>query len=200
MKKYLAATIALLSIQPVFATEYNFQQSLDAESLSRLLIDVPVGEIVLSEATGNEVAMNITLKGDECKGNDGAEPEVKARINKERIKISFDLDDCTVKAALSVPTFMEIDIDMGVGSLKGAVLNTIYGDIGVGEVNLDIPSKAFQRVAVEAGVGDADILLSEGQIEKTSRFFINQSIVWQGDGQHNANIQVGVGNIHIREL
>lgn len=135
---------------------------------------------------GDTLALQITPKtGEDQRFEEDWHIEMPATL-------AFELDhgvgDVTVQN-----TADRIEIDSGVGDVK---LDVRGGDVavelGVGTAVVRAPADAYATVESEGGVGDARITVRGEKISGSG--FVGHSAKWQGAGNRDMQVSVGVGD------
>ena len=69
-------------------------------------------------------------------------------------------------------------------------------ELGVGDVNVEAPEDSVGRVDLNVGVGDAR--LRGGEVLDNDSVFISKSIRKKGNGAHDIEVDLGVGDADVR--
>jgi len=178
---------------------YSSTFNLDELSIDKVVLEVPVGELDISRGSNSEMSIQVEISGDDCRGDSEPEPTVIAKSRGERLSIEIDGDDCTAELDIVLPETTRLDIEMGVGAIDVEVTSTTRVEVGVGEVVLKVESASFEQISGEVGVGEIDLRVDADGSSDSERFFITESLTWHGPGEESLNVDLGVGEIDIRE-
>jgi hypothetical protein len=214
MKKktaWMLAAAALLSAFPAYAGRdevvRRFVKQFPANDVDRVLVDIPVGEVIIEGSDDRQVGLDVKL---ECDERGGACEELSKRI---RIVYSRDGGDLTLRlkewpksrnkgleahVRVSVPRDLQLKADLGVGELRIAALEGgVDADLGVGELNITMPASAVASVSADAGIGDANLTAAGRRYESAG--LIAREIRWnKGTGRAHVDADCGVGEINVR--
>jgi hypothetical protein len=202
MKKLTTAIAALVVAGTANASDvYSYSSTFDLGELgiSKLALEIPVGELDLTRGSSNAMEIRVEISGDDCRGDKEPEPTVLAKSRGDRLFIEVDGEDCTADLDIVLPESTELDVEMGVGSIDVVTSRNTRIEAGVGEVIVRVNSAEFNRMSGEVGVGEVSIRVDEGGNVESERFFITESVVWRGDGEHELDVDLGVGDVSIRE-
>ena len=162
--------------------------------------DIPVGSLEVTTHDGNEIVIDVKVKeadNDWFKSVDLDDAEIDIDQNKRRVRLNIDLKDTVQDWEVKIPEDASIDVNIGVGGVeiedfsRGADI-----DVGVGEVDIELTSTDYREIELEAGVGGTDLRGFDDY--HNERNMVNESIEWHGNGKYEINIDVGVGDIDVR--
>lgn len=111
--------------------------------------------------------------------------------------LDFDEDDAKAEWTVEMPALERTIIQMGVGEIRLDVGATdLDVELGVGEVSVTAPENSVGRINLNVGVGDASVRGAD--ILDRQSAFISKRIRAQGEGSHDLEIDLGVGDIDVR--
>ena len=188
---------------PLFAaSQKTIEQQFDAQGLSSLELDVSVAEMDVEVYDGHEVRVEITLKADRrlfglrAGSVDGI--ELRMDTSDTTLYLGIDEQDLDQEWIVQVPRHLAMSIMLGVGELNIDKLeNDLVAEIGVGSVRVEVIESAIAEIQLSTGVGDAAIRGMSSRADN-ERSFISADAHYQGEGEHNVTIDVGVGEILVR--
>lgn len=204
------ATAALLSTLPASADSdvvvRRFDKQLAVGDAKRVLVDVPVGEVIVEGTNDSQVRLEVSL---ECERKEGECAQLAKRV---RVVYSTEDDELTLRikewpktrnkglqarVRVLVPRALPLGADLGVGELRiEGMAADVRADLGVGELNITMPESAVATVDADTGVGDAN--LRAGGRRYQSSGLIAKEINWsKGPGKAHIEADCGVGEISI---
>lgn len=90
-----------------------------------------------------------------------------------------------------------LEIESGVGDVLAEVNSgDVRIELGVGDASLRAPGDAYASAEASGGVGDARLSV-RGELINGSGF-VGKSARWTGDGSFHIEMEVGVGDAHIK--
>jgi hypothetical protein len=102
-------------------------------------------------------------------------------------------DDTNSEWTVQLPVVAITYIDFGVGEIGGLFGATkLSVELGVGEVDVELPAASAGDIEISVGVGDAD--LRGATDEDKDSAFVSQDIHGRGNGDKEINLEVGVGD------
>lgn len=204
------ASAALLWTLPANADDdvvvRHFDKQLAVGDARRVLVDVPVGEVVIEGTNDREVRFEVRL---ECDHQESECAEIAKRV---RVVYSTEDDELALRikewpktrnkglqarVRIQVPRNLPLEADLGVGELRiENVASDLRADLGVGSLSITMPESAVSTVNADTGVGDAN--LSAGGRRFQSSGLIAKEIRWsKGPGKSHVEADCGVGEISI---
>ena len=213
MKKtaWTLAAAALLWTLPAQADDdevvRRFVKELPADGVERVVVDIPVGEVVIEGGSDQQVHLEVRL---ECDDRKKACEELAQRV---KVVYSRDEGDLTLRlkewpksrnkgleahVRVQVPRDLPLKAHLGVGELSIADLaNSVQADLGVGELNITLPADAVGTVNADTGIGEASLVA--GGYHYESAGLVAREIRWdKGTGKARVEADCGVGEIDIR--
>ena len=163
---------ALLWTLPAIAADDDvvvrrFDKQLPMESAERVVVDVPVGEVVVEGRDERQVHLEVRL---ECDEDDDGCADLAQRV---KVTYSHDGGDLTVRLKewpksrnrgleahvhVKVPRDLPLSAELGVGELRiTSMASDVDADLGVGELNITMPAAAVASVRADTGVVEASL-------------------------------------------
>ena len=171
-------------------------------------IEAPVGEFRVEGAATSTVAVRVAVRCEkpvkpECRRR-AAGIELAAGADGDRIVVDLRGWPKGGNAGLSLSLHVTMPRDLplagefGVGELDVRGLEAgARLELGVGEMNVELPADSIRRADLEVGVGEASLLVGGRRIE--GKGFLGREIDWtSGRGRHVVDAEVGVGEIEVR--
>lgn len=204
------AAAALLCTLPASADSdvvvRHFDKQFELGNAQRLLVDVPVGEVIIEGTDERQVHLEVSLK---CERREGACAEIA-----QRVKVVYSTEDDELALRLKewpktrnkglqatvhvrVPRTLPVEADLGVGALRiENVAADLRADLGVGEISITMPESAVATVNADTGVGDANLRAGGRRFQSSG--LIAKEIRWsKGPGKSHVEADCGVGEISI---
>lgn len=202
----ISAVFLTLSATTVMADDVKvLEKTIDAKSFTRLVLDVPVGEIDVKVAEGTEISLVVELEADKNwlgRSSDLSDASISVREDGSSLKLKIDLeDDDDVKQSWTVkmPAEMAAAFNLGVGSVEVDDLTSdIKVDVGVGDIDIKVDTSLYASIKLDAGVGDTSIKGGKGRYQQ-DRVLITSSSELDGSGKAELTANVGVGDIDVRD-
>lgn len=208
---WMLAGAALLWTLPARADDDDvvrrFVKQFPANGVERVLVDVPVGQVIVEGSNDRQVDLEVRL---ECDDRGGACEDLAKRV---RVVYSSDEGDLTLRlkewpksrnkgleahVRVRVPRDLQLRADLGVGELRIESLESdVDADLGVGELSITMPAAAVGSVSADTGIGEAN--LTAGGRHYESAGLVAREIRWnKGTGKARVEADCGVGEIDIR--
>lgn len=176
------------------------QETYNIEANSTININVAVGELDIETHNGDDVRLEIIVKESDDNWFDSMdldEAEITFSQKQEQVYFSVDVEDTTQEWKVLVPQNANLDIDMGVGKVTIEDVNqSVNLDLGVGDAEIRLIDSNYNRISLDTGVGDAD--LDGFSNAETERNIVSENVKWRGEGEYRINVDVGVGDIEVR--
>jgi hypothetical protein len=209
MKPFAPLAVALLlTALPAAAerkTVRTVAQTIPAAHSESFHIEVPVGQLHITGWDGDAVDLTVRFK---CKSTNRrcAEVAQKPRVlyhSGEKIRVEirswprFGNPDLHAEVTVRVPRHLAVRSELGVGELEiEGLAHHLEADLGVGEVNVEMPRSAVGRVTLDTGIGEAK-LLADGKSYGSAGLF-TRTVRWEhGDGKARVSVDCGVGEIDV---
>ena len=202
----ISALVMALSATSVMADDVKvLEKTIDAKSFSKLVLDVPVGEINVKVSKGTDINLVVALEPDDDwlgRGSDLSDAEISIRDDGSTLKLKVDLeddDDVEQTWTVTVPADIAVSLNLGVGSVEiDDLTSDINVDLGVGEIDIDVDTSLFDSIKLDAGVGDTSIKGGKGRYER-DQVLVTSSSQLHGQGKKELEANVGVGDIEVRD-
>lgn len=201
LKAVLLTSLVMASSAVVAKTEYEFSSTFDLTTVdvAELQLQLDIGRLDFDVSENDELSIDALIEGDECMGDSEAVPKVEAKLRGDVLELSVDHQDCVADFTITAPRSLKTKVEMGVGELKATVGDNFRSTVGVGEVTIRVDSANFSRIDADVGVGEVDLRLDDGRVTESDRWFVNESMTWRGEGEGRLEVELGVGEISIRE-
>lgn len=178
--------------------EYTF----DLANISEVEFQGSVGSMEFVQSTGTELKIVLVIEGNDdgwFHGNkDVDDVELESRVRNDRLVLEMEEDDTNTEWTVQLPVVAVTHINMGVGEIEGVFGATeLAVELGVGEVDVELPAASAGTIEISVGVGDAS--LRGATKEEHEGAFISQDIhgTGDGDGDKEINVEVGVGEASV---
>lgn len=202
MKFKVAITIfaILFTTASLGKDRVTLEDTISANAESTIHVNVPVGSLEIETYDGDEIVLEVEVKeadNDWFKSVDLEDAEIEVRKNGDRIYLEIDMEDVVQSWQVKIPKDADLDIDLGVGEVDIEDFERSANiDVGVGEVDIYLSDDNYADIDLDSGVGGAD--LDGFKNVDRERAMISESVEWSGKGEHEINIDVGVGDIDVR--
>jgi hypothetical protein len=176
--------------------EYSF----DLTDINEVEFQGSVGSMEFIQTNGTELKIVLVIEGNDegwFRGNrDVDDVELESRVRNDRLVLEMEEDDTNTEWTIELPVVATTNIHMGVGQVEGLFGATeLRVDLGVGEVDVELPAASAGDIDISVGVGDAN--LRGARDEEQNSKFISQDIRGRGDGDKEINVDVGVGEARV---
>jgi hypothetical protein len=210
MKKIaLILAAALLWVLPASADEVvrSFRQQIPIANAHQIRLDFPDAELNVDSVAGNQVGLDVKVKCREKTGRcaDRAH-ELKLvydnsgevfKIEMKKFPKWRGAGKLKIVAHITVPRDLALRAELGVGEMN---VRGIAGDLnlnlGVGQVNVDLPKEAIASVNLDTGIGEAS-LVAAGRHISSSGLFAKELSWTKGTGRSKVTVDCGVGEIDV---
>ena len=202
----ISALVMALSATTAKAEDVKvLEKVIDAKSFSKLVLEVPVGEINIKAAKGSDISLVVELEPDEDwlgRSSDLSDAQISVKENGTTLKLKVDLDDdddIEQNWTVTMPAEMAASFNLGVGAVEGDdLVSAINVDVGVGEVDISVNTSLYESIKLDAGVGDTSIKGGKGRYER-DQVLVTSSSQLHGEGKKELEANVGVGDIEVRD-
>jgi len=223
---FVVVTVCALSVHA--AEPRTLTRTVAAEQLAKIDLNSGVGDVeIIGREGGDQVMVDVVLtprRGGFFSSKRQAEREVeeaslRAEIKGEQLILGISPADddrrFEEKWTIVLPARLSVMIDHGVGNVElrgvagGLEIDSGVGDVlvevtsgdvsinlGVGNASLRAPADAYASAEGSGGVGDARLNVCGERISGSG--FVGQSASWTGDGSYHIEVDVGVGDAHIK--
>lgn len=197
----LLSTAPLTSAGERAIKDYSFE----LDGIDRIELHGAVGEmnIIHTDVKHVTVVLEIT-ENDDDDGWFGRDNdidvnavELESDVRGNRLVLRQTDKHLNIDWTVELPTVAETSVEFGVGEVDGEFGDTsLRVELGVGDIDLTLPASAVGDIDLSAGVGDAR--LRGAETEHQDRTFVSQSVSGRGAGNHDLDVEVGVGDIDVR--
>lgn len=198
----LLAGVLFASTAAMAANYKTITQSIEADEFAELRIGFSVGELELDVWDGDTIEIEIELKAERSwlswRRRDVEDIELEVRSSGDSLFLSIDEDRLNQTWVLRVPDGLALEIEVGVGEISiDGLDNNLFADLGVGEFSIRTASENFSSIRASVGVGDAT-LRGFGSGSENERSFVSADANYQGPGEYDIEVEVGVGEVSVR--
>lgn len=101
---------------------------------------------------------------------------------------------------VQMPSSLDLEVDLGVGDVEVVgIEGDLVLDLGVGDVDIRMAEGAVREIALDVGVGSADIDPDPPQGQRSGLLFLGNELRWEGgSGRSDVEVDVGVGAVRVR--
>ena len=199
-KTTVATALLLCSTSALSAESVELNKSLPIKNAELLYIDVPVGQLEIETYQGDSIVLYIEVaesKTNWFKSVDLDDAHLRQKRDNNRLKLSVNLENTTQHWKVKVPENIDLNLSIGVGEADlSGIGASLKMDVGVGSAQVVLSHDDYQSINLDAGVGDASLEDFNGV--NTTRAVVSEEVDWAGKGQHEINIDVGVGDVEVR--
>jgi hypothetical protein len=224
----LLAIVVACAMNVQAAGPKTLSRTVPAADLVAIELDSGVGDIeITGRDDAAEVMIDVVLtprRGGLFSSMRRAEQEVeeatlRADVKGDRLSLGIDPEGedrrFEEKWTIVLPARLYVTIDHGVGDVElrgisgGLEIESGVGDVlaevgsgdvrielGVGDASLRAPADAYASAEASGGVGDARLSVRGERISGSG--FVGKSASWTGDGNFHIDMEVGVGDAHIK--
>lgn len=197
----LAVAATLITTSVIAKDRVYLSESIRLAEDAHVSFDIRVGSLHIETYDGDIMELDIEVKeGDNgwFSSADMEDVELDIDGDDEDISLEVDVEDVVQKWRVKLPRTASIDIDLGVGEVDIENFErSAFIDVGVGEVDIELVSDDYREIELESGVGGADLDGFKGADRE--RNMVNESIRWRGKGEYDIEVDVGVGDIDVRD-
>lgn len=211
VSSFVVTSIAVAADQKV---EHQFSSILDATKITRVVVDVPVGEVTVKAAPVREIRIEGTARRDADNAKEAREAQLivdnSSIVAKSRGRVAFveplyrgraggwvKRKQTQFRVTVTVPHGLPVDIDQEVGEVE---VSGATGDLnlrlGVGEARVSMPKDAVRELSASATIGEVKTNFADRTITKEGFFAGTTHYVNEG-GRSNLNLRVRVGEMKI---
>jgi len=199
----LAPLVLFLVMGNSYADSYkHITESVSSDQFERLKLELTVGQLDIEVWDEDTVEIDIELKAERSwlTWTRRKVEEIDLNIEDNGDELYLGIDERAVKQQwrLKVPAKLAMEIEMGVGevSIKG-LHRSLALELGVGSVSVYTDDVDFKEIVASVGVGDAT-LRGFGKGVDNERRFVSADAYYEGDGEHQIQIELGVGEVSIQ--
>ncbi len=184
-------------------SEVTRHYSLPLDGISEVRIDGGVGTMEFVHTDGDTVNVVLDIEGKRrmwvMGKHDVSDIELDVRTRGDRLILSLDDDDhdeVEVHWRVELPSVAHTRIHLGVGEISGDFEDTELSlDMGVGAADISLARAGAGRVEASAGVGSAQLRGAKEVV--STRAIVSEETLGYGEGIHEADLSVGVGEIKV---
>lgn len=206
MKNLLSITvITLLILSPTSygASTKNISSEFSADDFESIRLEVSVGELDIEVWDGDEIALDIELMAERSwwslRRRNIDDVELEVREFGDELSLSIEEKNIGQSWVVKIPAKLAIEVEMGVGEIRiNDLSNTLILELGVGEVKVNTADIDFGHITASVGVGDSSIR-GFGSGRDNERSFVSAESYYEGEGEFDIEIELGVGDISIRK-
>jgi hypothetical protein len=212
MKRTLASLTVLCACAAMAAAgeSRTVEGTAHLEPEQEVRLDFPVGELEISGVEGDTFRIELVGRCRHRSSRCGEHlEEIAIEIRQRGSAVSVEVaphsqwrwwDSLQIEARVSHPADRPLRVDMSVGELNiEGLRHDLEVDLGVGEVSVDLPVSAVKSVSLDAGIGEAELLVPEGWVEGERSFLVGSECSWRdGPGEARVHVEVGVGEVVVR--
>lgn len=206
---WIVAAATLLWTLPASADEVvrRFDKQFPINGADRVVVDVPVGEVVIEASDERQVHLQMRL---ECDGDHGDCASLANRVKLVYSRTDGDLilrvkewpktrnRGLEAHVRVLVPRDLPLQAELGVGELRiEGLASDVRAELGVGELSITLPASAVHSVSADVGIGEANLTAAGRHYESAG--LVAREIRWtKGTGKARIEADCGVGEINIR--
>lgn len=198
----LALTCLLIANTASADSRKEITQAFDASDFDKLRLEITAGEIDIDTYDGEEIQVEISLRSQRrwfsWNNGDVDDVELTVREGESELFLRIDEKDIEQHWQVNLPAKLALEMELGVGEVHiKDFSNNLEMEVGVGEIRVDVISSNYRSIHASTGVGDANIRGFEGG-SGNERNFISADAYYEGRGDMEIEIELGVGEIQIR--
>ncbi len=184
------------------ASAKRIERSIDASDLVHVDFDISVAEMDIQVYEGDEIELDIALEADRgwwfFGRRDIDDVDVRVDFSGDSVEIILDEDDVEQDWRVRLPAHLAISMEIGVGDVDiDGVANDLLMEMGVGAVQVTVADLDFDIIHLQTGVGDSS-LRGFGRGTDNERNFVGADSYYRGEGDHEIEIELGVGDAEVR--
>lgn len=197
----LLVLIPALPLPAALAEDFVVREySFDVGDIDAIEFHGGIGAMHILPGTGSELKLVLeieaTRQGWFRRAPDISGVELQSRVDGSRLRLEQTGEDTKTTWTIELPVVARTRVKMGVGEIRAELGATAVDiELGVGSVDLTLPLATLGDVALSAGVGEAK--LRGLQNRSSERSFVSQDVRGRGEGDLDARVHVGVGDIDL---
>ncbi len=177
-------------------------ETFSTDDFDKLKLELTVGQLDIEVWGEDTIELNIELRAERSwltwRRRNLDDVELDVREDGDELYLGIDENKLEQEWRLKVPAKLAMEIEMGVGSVDISDLsNSLMLEVGVGEVSITTLDMDFAKIEASVGVGDA-ALRGFGRSAENERSFVSADAFYEGDGEHEIKVELGVGEVSIR--
>lgn len=182
----------------------HISYTVDASALESVEFEISVAEIEIEVYNGEEIQLDIELKSQRnwfsWRRPDIEDIELEVRGNGGHVFLGIDETNIEQYWRVRLPAKLVVEMDLGVGDIRiQEFSNSLEMEVGVGAVRVEVNDTEYGEIHLSAGVGDASISGFDNRSDN-ERSFISAESFYHGSGDLKIDIEVGVGDIEVRNM
>jgi hypothetical protein len=202
-KTALILAAALLWVLPAAADEVvrSFRQQIPIANAHKILLDFPVAELNIDSGASNQVGLDVKVK---CRAKTGrcADRAHELKLVYDNTGEVFKIEmkkfpkwhgshNLKIEAHITVPRDLALRAELGVGEMNvHGVAGDLDVNLGVGQVNVDLPKEAFASVNLDTGIGEASLVAAGQRYESSG--LMSKELSWsKGTGRSKVKVDCG---------
>ena len=218
MRNTIFATALLLFATTALANHevrHNFQQSIPADGIHRVVIEIPAGDITVRNSAGNTLAVH----GHATREFDGTNPQARNQKIVDDVSAEFFVshEEAVVRrrfgpnaqgwrashftdfhVTIEVPKGTSVEFATKYGDVE---IDGVFGDVTVdmraGDLNVRTPRANVRELSASCRVGDVTTNLGHEIISRSGLF--PGTTRWEkSDGSSRLNLHVTAGDIDVK--
>lgn len=198
-KVALAIAAVLFSTASLGKSRVTLEETISIDANSSIKVEVPVGSLMIETYDGEDIIVEVEVKESDngwFNSADLDDAEIDIDKSGKSVHLEIDMEDVVQKWEMKIPRDAHLDIDLGVGELdiEGFERDANI-DVGVGEVDIELSGDNYREIELESGVGGVD--LDGFRNIKDKRKLVSESVEWQGQGEYQLNVDIGVGEVEV---
>ncbi|MGH9860185.1 MAG: hypothetical protein ACRD5F_09205 [Candidatus Acidiferrales bacterium] len=221
----LCYATALGACASAAGNERVIERTVPAGKARELVVKASVGDIRVVTGGTDDVVLRLQVKAKEYRSwllvsrqGDPSQAELVAETAGDALRFELrypgDRDGIEEDWSLEVPARLAARITLGVGSVRvrgiaGGVLlkvnvgeieaevpgGNIEAEVNVGDIRATTGSNSYERIRLDANVGDAKIIGADsGAVRHSSGYGPGSSASLDGDGRDRIRLEVNVGD------
>lgn len=198
----LLACTSLFAVPAIADSIKHISHSVDASTLESVEFEISVAEVEIEVYDGEEIQLEIELESQRnwfsWRRRDIEDIELDVRGGGGNVYLGIDEQNIEQHWRVLLPAKLAVEMNLGVGDIRiKEFTNSLEMEVGVGAVRIEVNDTDYEEIHLSAGVGDASISgFSNGS--DNERSFISADSYYHGSGELTINIEVGVGDVEVR--
>jgi hypothetical protein len=181
-------------------------KSIPIQGAERVVIDFSVGELEIVAIDGQQIHLSIEARCKKDRDCDELSEAVRVITQTRDDEVEIEVDDHNwhkdyhLRGRIEVPRSLAVEVRMKVGELDiEGIEKDLDVDLGVGEVDIELPEAAVRSVDLRVSIGEASLRpRSNGS---SVRGWLGKQVEWQdGKGRSRVDIDLSVGDARVRLL
>jgi len=177
--------------------------SIESSEFREVQLEMSIGEMEIEVYDGDSIEIDIELiakrRWFSFQRGEVDDIELEQREQGDSLYLGIDDDGLDQTWHVRLPAHLALDVEVGVGDIRiDNFSNSLLLDLGVGAVEVNLTTMDYREVAVSAGVGDAVIRGFGRGTDNERNLLVGADAYYQGEGQYNIEIEVGVGDAQVR--